>query len=171
MEDKKEEKKEQTSPILEPIVPDSMKQLVNLLEETVRMVVDVEKYELKPGVSFPEVMKDLQLIKKAVAAMADDQKDLSEYLDSLKEQYGPVPPAEKILGKEDQAVLEKLKKLETICEGARERIHDEMLKNPQTVERAKEILEESSSSTKRKSIKRKRKFRSMGGEQGGWVKT
>lgn len=167
----KEEKKEQTGPIPEPIVPDSMKQLVSLLEETVRMVVDVEKYELKPGVSFPEVMKDLQLIQKAVAAMAEDQQELSEYLESLKGMYGPIPPTEQILGKEDLAVLEKLKKLETICEGARERIHDEMLKNPQAVERTKEMIEESSSSPKRKSIKRKRKFRSMGGEQGGWVKT
>ena len=159
------------TPIEEKIVPDSMKSLVDQLEETIRMTVDAEKCEIKPGFSFAETMKDLTLIKQAVEAMAAEEQDLLETIHSVQERYGSITGAEMLANKEDLAVLEKLKKLETICEQARTRIHDEMMKNPKNQETVKELLEETEASSKRKMTRRKRKFRSMGGEAGGWIKT
>lgn len=155
---------------LQNIIPPSTEQLLVQLEEVVRMALDAEHQELKPGISFPEVMKNLMLIQQAIETIAKDQISLDSFLSLLKERYGPLPK-DSAVQKEEARVLERLKNLQTICEAARERLHGELSKNPQVEKEMRDMLEEPSQIAKRKVVRRKRKFRSMGGDGGSWLKT
>ena len=166
-----EEKKDSQNLLGIPVIPEDLKKMVSQLEDTVRMVVDAEKGELKPNVSFVDVMKELLLIQKAIEAMASEQQEMAKFFDSLKERYGNIPSPEKLLVKEDLAVLDRVKKLTSVCEGARARLHEEIGRNPKLVAESNASLDEALASSKRKKTKRKRKFRAFGNEKDGWIKS
>ena len=166
-----EQPKEPEPVMLDPLTREDMNILLRQLEDTIRMVLDAEKQELKPNVPFAEVMKDLSLIQQAITAMAKEQEEIAVFLETVKQRVEPQPEIEAALHQEDRPIYDKLKQLETVCEGARERIHEQIAQNPKAAKEAKEMIEELNASSKRKSTKRKRKFRSMGNEQGGWLKS
>lgn len=159
---------EEKMALLDSLRTPSVDQLIQKLEELVRMALEAEHMEPRKNIPFVEIMQDLALVKKALDAISADQENINVLVKYMKEHYPPQQEIKKD-DKQEHRQMEKLKELTEICEAARDRLHAELTANPQTEERVKEIVEESSATPKRKTTRRKRKFRSMGGEE--WIKS
>ena len=150
--------------------PPPLPQLINQLEDLVRMALEAEQNKEIPSVSYIAIMKDLVVIQKALDVISKDQEEIDAFLKVAKDRYGPLPEEVTAQKPEEAKVLKKLQDLQTLCEGARERLHAEISKNPEAERALREKVEDEMSSKKRKTTRRKRKFRSMGGDE-GWIKT
>jgi hypothetical protein len=147
-----------------PLEALSVREIVDQLESLVRYSLECENRPLREDVSFIEVYQQLLDIQKAITVLDKDQKDLiakmSMASDILPENKPTVSP-------EDQKSLEKLKQLEQLCEEARGRLHASL--PGQSTRKIREEIEETGISAKKKALRRKGKFKTVGGS--GWVRS
>ena len=142
--------------------------IIKQLEELVRIALEAEKHEVTRPIPFVEIMKDLALIRKAVDTISADQESLDELLKQLRQTNPNVVPTITHTKAELQQI-EKLKELQSMCEAARERLHEQLVQHPEAEQAMKEAVEESSS-PKKKAKQRQKKFRAMGGDK-KWIKS
>ncbi len=146
----------------------SIPEVVNRLEDLVNFALECEKKPLREDLSFVDIYKQLQDVRKAIDLLNKDQKDL---LALLSEATGGELDLNSIkLSDEDQKLFDKLQRLRSVCESAKERIHTRGQRAPEVEKIVEEKIEESLSTEKKKASHRKGKFRPLGGKE-GWVRT
>lgn len=151
-----------------PIQPMSITDLVSRLEELVRFTLECEKKEFKEGVSFVEIYKQLTQIREAISILNQDQQDTLTLIENAMQSQTEQKPFE--LTKENQKLLDKVTNLQDICENAKERIYSSIQEQPEIEQQVKEELKQATASNKKKRIRRKGKFRRVGGKK-GWMPT
>jgi hypothetical protein len=151
-----------------PAGPASIPEVVNRLEDLVKFALECEGKKLKEGVSFVEVFKQLEEVRRAIDLLNKDQQELLSLFASVtggKIDVNKVPFTD-----DEKKILEKLNHLQGVCEAAKERMYTTVKGHPESEAAVKEKLEESTSSEKKKILRRKEKFRPLGGK-GGWLRT
>ncbi len=142
------------------------------LEELIKFALDCEKQggALADTISFVEIFKQLQEIQTSIKLLNEYQKETMGALADLAHQEG-INLSEDIqedsISQEDKKIIDKLQSLTAICEAARERIHKEIVQNPDVQEKVLKTIQDSSASDAKKQKRRKNKFRSLG--QDGWT--
>jgi hypothetical protein len=145
----------------------SVTEIVNQLESLVRYALECEDRPLRDDVSFVDVYRQLIGVQKAINSLDKDQREL---INLMSRMAGVSPEELSSVRPEDEKNIEKLKQLQKLCEDAQERLHASMTGQAETDRELKEQIEESTASDKKKAVRRKGKFKKMGGA-GGWVRT
>jgi hypothetical protein len=154
-----------------PFQPLSFEELVGRLEELVLFALECEKRELKEGVSFVNVYKQLMNLRKAIDILAEDQKEAFEVMQDMAKERGiQIQPNQASLSDKDKKVLEKLRSLQEICEAARGRLYESMKENPEEERALEEKIQEATTSEEKRAKRRKGKFRRLGSKE-GWIPT
>lgn len=159
----------ESMPPLKPFTPGdvSIPDVVNRLEDLVHFALECEGKQMREDISFVEIYKRLQEVRKAIDLLNKDQNDLISLLTKVGgEEFNPNTVD---LSVEDKKLLEKLNHLRSVCEAAKERIHAQTREHPEAEQVAKEKIEEAISAPKKKVARRKGKFRAMGGDR--WMRT
>lgn len=153
-------------------VPDpgatSIPEVVDRLEDLVKFALECENRELKEGVSFVDVFKQLEEVRKAIEMLDQDQQELLELFSSVT--GGAVDVNKVPFTDQDKKTLDKLKHLQSVCEAAKERMYATVKEHPETEAALEEQIVEERASEKKKIVHRKGKFRPLGGK-GGWMRT
>ncbi len=154
-------------PEIKPIGPTPMglPELVERLEELVKFSLEFEQKPLKEGVSFVTVYKQLQEIRKAIEVLSKDQQFTLSLIEEAGRDQEELP-----ITKEGEKLLNKIGSLRETCEAARERAHVALQEQPGAEELLKEQVKDSTTSKKKKVVRRKGKFRRVGGKK-GWMPT
>jgi hypothetical protein len=159
-----------TMPPLKPFAAGeaSIPEIVDRLEDLVNFAIECEGKSMREDLSFVEVYKRLQEVRKAIDFLNKDQNDLLALLTNL----GGTPPDPRTaeLSPEDKKLIDKLSHLKLVCEAAKERIHSRTQVSPEVAKIVEEKIEQAVVSEKKKISRRKGKFRPMGGKE-GWVRT
>jgi NifB/MoaA-like Fe-S oxidoreductase len=146
---------------------DELEQIINQLEDLVKVATAAEKNEVEITISsFVDVHKKLMDIYTLIENFRE------VYRNSLVP-FGLTPEDMRISGEEltslpsrERKMIEKLHKLQSTCEDAKERIHESLQKNHVAAKQVKEELKGS----ERQKVRRKGKFKGMGGKK-GWMPT
>ena len=156
-------------PPLKPLPEGEMTvgQLVDRLEELVKFTLECEQRKLRDDISFVDVYRQLLEIRSSISILSKEQEDLLRQITiaAASEEDTKIPFAP-----EDRKVFTKIKNLQDLCEAARERLHAAMEKNPEVEKVLQEQILESTTPERRKKIRRKGKFRPLGGKE-GWIPT
>lgn len=148
-----------------PLTPE---EIVSKLQDLVTFALENEKSELAPTVSFVEVYKELQEIQKSIQLLSDYQKETMHLLSDLATQEGVhISFDDTDLPEKDKKIISQLHSLTTICEAARDRLHSEIVQNPDVQHEVTKTIKDATSSEDKKQRRRKNKFRSLG--QDGWM--
>ena len=139
--------------------------LVMELEDLVKIALAAEKNEVDVSIgSFVDVHKKLMAIYKVL------EEFRTSYAKSLAT-IGLTPEDMKLtseqiaeLAPQERRLFEKLSSLQTVCEEAKERVHQSLQKSPSVVKEIKEELK----GPQGKSLRRKDKFKGAGGKK-GWL--
>ena len=153
-----EEKKEEAEEVAPPKF--DLGSLVRRLEDLVHLAVDASQQDLKKDVSFVDVHKQLMDIKK--------QLNTLNHLFVDEDGQSLVPDPKEVMEKldpEDKKAMEHLLKIEEQCRGVRDTLHEELQEHKAEVKEVEDKLH----SEKRKKVKRKAKYKSVGGK--GWLRT
>lgn len=142
--------------------------IVQQLEDLVKISLESEEKELKPGVSFVEVHKKLLQIQKDIKLFQDTYKEHLALLNLTPEEVRPTPEDLEELDPKQRKVYDKIQGLLTTCEEARERLHQSMQVDQQTLKAVKSELKETSKDKEK--LRRKGKFKGLGGKA-GWMPT
>ena len=157
-------------PPLKPIPPGpaSIPEVVNRLEELVKFALECEGKQLKDGVSFVDVFKQLEEVRIAIDLLNKDQQELLALFSSVT---GEGIDVNKIpFSEEDKKILDKLKHLQSVCEAAKQRMYVSVKSQPESEAMVEEKIAEATSTDKKKVARRKGKFRPLGGKE-GWMRT
>jgi hypothetical protein len=152
-----------------PVFTMSLGEMVSRLEDLVNFAMECEHVPFKEGVSFVEVFKQLGEIRKAINNLTQDQQRLLAYLSATAAQI-PGMSTDIPISPENTKMLDKIKHLQDVCEEAKERIHTVLQSRPEVTDEMKQKVKEAETSEKKKRIRRKGKFRAMGGKE-GWMPT
>ncbi len=157
-------------PPLQPIPagPISIPEVVNRLEELVKFALECEGKQLKEGVSFVDVFKQLEEVRNAIDLLNQDQHELLNLFSSVT--GGSVDVNKIPFSEDDKKTLDKLKHLQSVCEAAKERMYVAVKEQPETEALLEEKIEDEKASEKKKVVRRKGKFRPLGGKE-GWMRT
>jgi len=150
-----------------PLTPMSLPDLVGRLEELVKFALECEGKELGEKVSFVDIYKELMDIRKSINTLDEAQQQTLSIIESASKEDTPKEPP---LTKEEEKTLGKIQHLQEVCEGAKERIHAAIQEQPEIEAQLKEEVKASTSSKKKKVVRRKGKFRRVGGKE-GWIPT
>ncbi len=151
-----------------PTGPMSIPEVVNRLEELVQFALECERKELKEGFSFVDVFKQLEEVRQSIELLNQDQQELLELFSSVT---GGKVDVDKIpFTQEDKKTLDKLRHLQSVCEAAKERMYVAVKEHPETEAELEQQIAEEQASDKKKIVRRKGKFRPLGGKE-GWVRT
>jgi uncharacterized protein YhaN len=152
-----------------PVFSMNVEEMVSRLEDLVNFAMESERMPFKEDVSFIEVFKQLGEIRKAVNNLTQDQQRLLAYLSATAAE---IPGMSKNLpiSPENTKVFDKIKRLQDVCEEAKERIHAVLQGRPEVMDEMKMKVKDSESSEKKKKVQRKGKFRAVGGKE-GWLPT
>lgn len=142
--------------------------IVQQLEDLVKISLESEEKELKPGVSFVEVHKKLLQIQKDIKLFQDTYRENLALFGLAPEDVRPTPEELDTLDPKQRKVYDKIQGLLTTCESARERLHESMQADQQTLKAVKSELKETSKDKEK--LRRKGKFKGLGGKQ-GWLPT
>jgi hypothetical protein len=153
---------------INPTGPASIPEVVNRLEDLVKFALECEGKKLKEGVSFVEVFKQLEEVRTAIDLLNKDQQELLDLFSSVT--GGKIEVNKADFTDEQKKILEKLKHLQSVCEAAKQRMYTKVKSQPETEAIVKEKIEDSTASEKKKIMRRKEKFRPLGGK-GGWLRT
>jgi hypothetical protein len=140
--------------------------IVKQLEDLVNLALACEKKDLLPNVSFVEVHKKLLKIRQQTDLFQENFRKQLAKLNLREEDIRLTPEALAKMPAKDKQIFEKLQKLQSTCEEARDRIRDSLKKDQAAVLSVKEELKDKSTSKTR----RKSKFKGVGGKQ-GWIPT
>ena len=146
----------------------SLQDIVNRLEDLVNFAMECEGRKMRDDISFVEVYKRLQEVRKAIDLLNQDQTNLLTLLSNVTGQK--IDPSTAKLSEDDKKIVDKLAHLRAVCEAAKERIHAKSTISPEVEHMVEEKIEASKTSDKKKIARRKGKFRPLGGK-GGWVRT
>jgi hypothetical protein len=146
----------------------SVPEVVERLEDLVKFALECEGKKVRPDVSFVEVYKQLEEVKRAVDALDRDQKELIDLIEKTTgESIDAKSPR---LSEKDRKVLERLQRLQKLCEDAKERTYTKMKARPEVEAAVDREIQEAMTPQKKKVSRRKDKFRPLGGKE-GWVRT
>lgn len=156
------EKSEQTEPVATGV---ELGSLVMELEDLVKIALAAENNEVDVSIgSFVEVHKKLMAIYKML------EEFRTQYAKALAT-IGLTPEDMKLtneqiteLGPKERRLFEKLTSLQTVCEEAKERVHQSLQKSPGAVKEIKEELK----GPEGKALRRKDRFKGAGGKK-GWL--
>lgn len=146
----------------------SIPEVVERLEDLVRFALECEGKKLRPDVSFVDVYKQLEEVKRAVDALDRDQKDLIELIEKTTGES--IDAKSSRLSEEDKKVLERLQHLQKLCEEAKDRAYTKMKARPEVEAAVDKEIKEAATPQKKRASRRKDKFRPLGGKE-GWVRT
>ncbi len=150
-------------------LPLNPKEIVEKLEELVKFALECEKKELAEGVSFIKVYKELQELQKSIELLEEAQKENLELLQAIAQREGIQLSSEiEPTTEEDKKIAEKLRTLSDLCETAKERIHSEIIQNPDVQDLVTEKIKDATATDEKKQVRRKNKFKTIGGKQ-GWM--
>ncbi|MBS0635276.1 MAG: hypothetical protein JSR37_07425 [Verrucomicrobia bacterium] len=140
--------------------------IVQQLEDLVKFSIECEEKELKPNISFIDIHKKLLQIQQDIQRFQDNYRaHLAQY--GLKpEDVRPSPEEIAALDPKQRKIFDRMESLKKVCEGARDRLYQSMQEDPQTLKAVKEELKDKS----KEKIRRKGKFKGMGGKE-GWIPT
>ncbi len=167
------DQEEQQRPPLPPVptLPIGLEDMVNRLEDLVNFTLECEKKPLKEGISFVEVFSQLSQIRTAVTALSQEQQKLLAVLSATAQAIpGGLGPSLLTPPPEAAKVFETIKHLQEVCESAKDRIHSELSGRPEVAEEVMKKAKETEESVKKKKIRRKSKFKAIGGKE-GWIPT
>lgn len=150
-----------------PAAP-SIPEVVDRLEELVKFALECEGKELREGVSFVDVFKQLEEVRHAIELLSQDQKELLALFSSAT--GGRIDITKTELSAEDKKIIDKLRHLQSVCEAAKDRMYTTIKKAPEAEAAAEAKIQAATASEKKKRIHRKEKFRPLGGKE-GWVRT
>ena len=156
-------------PPLQP-VPEgaSIPEVVARLEDLVKFALECEGKRPRPDVSFVDVFKQLEEVRRAVDALSRDQKELINLIEKTTGERVDVKSSR--LSEEDKKIVERLQNLQKLCEEAKERAYVKMKAHPEQEAALNREIKESSVPQKKKAGRRKDKFRPLGGKK-GWLPT
>ena len=162
--------KQGAMPPLKPIEPGplSTAEVVNRLEDLVNFALECEGKQIKPDVSFVQVYKQLQEVRQAIDLLIQDQNKLVAMLNAAGQQQINIKPEN--LSPEDKKIVERIQRLKSLCEEAKDRIRTRTTARPQMAKEVEEKIEESVVPEKKKIARRKGRFRPLGGKK-GWLPT
>ena len=146
----------------------SVPEVVERLEDLVKFALECEGKKVRPDVSFVEVYKQLEEVKRAVDALDRDQKELIELIEKTTGES--IDSKSSRLSNEDKKVLERLQRLQKLCEEAKERAYTKMKARPEVEAAVDQEIKQAMAPEKKKVSRRKDKFRPLGGKE-GWVRT
>ena len=146
----------------------SIPEVVSRLEDLVRFALECEGKRLRPNVSFIDVFKQLEGVKRAVDALGRDQKELINLIEKTTGER--VDGKSSRLSEEDKKIVERLQNLQKLCEEAKERAYVKMKAHPEQEAALNREIKEASVPQKKKAGRRKDKFRPLGGKK-GWLPT
>jgi hypothetical protein len=153
-----------TIPSGTPTVPE----VVNRLEELVQFALECEGRELREGVSFVDIFKQLEEVRHAVEYLNQDQKEL---LSLFSMATGEKIDMEKVaLSDEDKKIVGKLRHLQSVCEAAKQRMYVTTKTAPEAEVALQEKIADATTPEAKKIARRKEKFRPLGGKE-GWLRT
>ncbi len=138
--------------------------VVNRLEDLIKYTLECENRELREDVSFVDVYKQLMVIREAIELF---NRDHMAFLEDVAAR-GDMPKEEQNLSEEDRKIIERLSRLKSQCEEAKERLHASLQEFPEETAQIKQDLKNSQATEAQKSRRRKSKFKGMGGQQ-GWT--
>ena len=164
-------KEEKTKP--EDSVPErgdivDVTSIVQQLEDLVKISLECEERELKPDVSFVDVHKKLMQIQKDIELFQENYRMHLAMLNLTPEDVRPTPEEIEGLEPKQRKVFERMQALQGTCEDARERLYQSMQADPSTLKDVKNELKDTSK--EKQKIRRKGKFKGMGGKS-GWLPT
>lgn len=146
----------------------SIPDVVGRLEDLVLFALECEKKEIREGVSFVEVYNQLKEVRAAIDLLDQDQKNLIELMEKA---MGGTVNLEKVpFSNEDKKLVEKLQRLQSMCETAKARTYAKIKEHPDVEMIVDRSVQEASMSDKKRAARRKDKFKGVGGK-GGWVKS
>ncbi len=140
--------------------------IVQQLEDLVKISLECENRDLKPNVSFVDVHKKLLQIQKDIQIFQDNYRAHLAMIGLTPEDVRPTPEEIAALDPKQKKVFEKMQNLKNTCEEARERLYQSMQADPETLKIVKGELRDKG----KEKIRRKGKFKGMGGKQ-GWLPT
>ena len=112
-------------PSLRPISEGpSIPEVIDRLEDLVRFALECEGKPPRSGVSFVEVYKQLEEVKRTVDALGRDQKELIELIEKTTGETIDIKTSR--LSEEDKKILAKLQHLQKLCEVAKDRAYTKM---------------------------------------------
>jgi len=167
-EEEKQESHEDERPPLQEIAatPLSVVQLVHRLEELVKYSLECESGQMREDFSFVDIYKQLLELRKVIDTFSKEQQDLlREITKAAGEESQEIP-----FSKEDRAVLSKIQELQGVCETAKDRLYQTMQENPDVEKQLQEKVQEAGSTKQRKKVRRRGKFRRLGGKK-DWMPT
>ena len=146
---------------------EELEQILNRLEDLVKIATAAEKNEVEITISsFVDVHKNLMEIYKLIETFRENYKSSLAPFGLTPEDMRLTPDELRQLAPRERKMIEKLQKLQETCEGAKERIHESLQKNIATTKQVKEELK----GNERQKIRRKGKFKGMGGKK-DWLPT
>lgn len=146
---------------------DELEQIINQLEDLVKVATAAEKNEVEITISsFVDVHKKLMEIYKLIENFREAYKSSLAPFGLTLEDMRITKEELTTLAPRDRKMIEKLHKLQTTCEDAKERIHESLQKNLVATKQVKEELR----GNEREKVRRKGKFKGMGGKK-GWMPT
>ena len=147
----------------DPFLPE----LVLRLEEMVKFSLECEGKPLKDDVSFVNVYKQLMEIRKAIEILTKEQQATLSLIEQSVDMEKAKPAQ---TDKNTRKMMEKIHHLKQVCDSAKERIHESIREHPSEEAELKEKLRHATSSNQKKVLRRKGKFRKVGGKK-GWMPT
>jgi len=138
--------------------------LVAQLQDLVKMALDCKDRDLKDGVSLVDVSKQIaqlralvdemqSMYESAIGDMALSEQDVQK----MKRDAEALPPEEK-------KILNVIESMKAQCEIARDEMYHSLMENKSTLKQVEEGMQDEEV----KKIKRKGKFKGVGGKK-GWI--
>ncbi|MCE5293071.1 MAG: hypothetical protein LLF94_00470 [Chlamydiales bacterium] len=140
--------------------------VVQQLEDLVKFSIECEERDLRPDVSFVEVHKKLLQIQKDVQQFQDNYRAHLAMFGLTPEEVRATPEEIEALDPKKRKIFDRMKNLQTTCEEARDRLYQSMQADQETLQVVKSELKDKDISKEK--IRRKGKFKGMGGKQ-GWT--
>jgi len=144
----------------------SLEGIVSQLEDLVKLTMECEKKELRPGVSFVDITEQLDNIKNAVGMLHQAYLNTLEALSITEQDVAKMREKAIQVSERDKKLFEKLDKLQKQCEEGCERMYSSL---QQHRTQAREV-EEQLKGERQKKKGRKAKFKGVGGRK-GWMPT
>lgn len=141
-------------------------QLLQQLEDLVKMSLECEKKDLVPNYSFVEIHKTLLEVRKNIALFQENYKNTLALFGANPEEAKATPEEIEQLNPKDKKLLNQIEFLRTTCEEARERAYQALKEDKVTLQTVSTELK----SKDQKRAQRKSKFKGVGGKK-GWMPT
>ena len=152
-----------------PALPIQPQDIIEKLEEMVKFALECEKREFSDDFNFVEVFHELKELQKSMELLTEYQKESMLLLSEMAAREGvQLPDGDEALSDEDKKIIDKMKTLSHLCESAKERVHEAIVQNPDVQKVVTDKIKDAESTDDKKQIRRKNKFRSLGGKQ-GWM--